>query len=374
MCSGDLPTLSVRSGRIFFHETSDKDGVQHYPTESNNDQEKGSTPKTPISPKTPQTAVTTNSYIDLWTEAAETLIILDWDDTLCPSTWISKHSRLRWNQVAPCFRLAATEEAAASKEGYPHAPNLTQQEMVLRGILQLERIKTLDEDAIMLERITQHTNTVAALLRLAVTLGKVVIVTLAEEHWVETSIRNFMPELQGLLEELEIEIHFAKKMNRPRYFRVAKEEPGHDLGQILKQDTMTQVVKKFYSQNDSRRRRGKTQSLSARSWKNIISVGDSPCEGLALQDIVFRHKQFTSSGVTKTCRCKVLKMVEFPTLERLTAELQVLMVWLQKLAHHDGDIDVDLEDIEDDTSPSSPLARLSIFGTPKRKRAVTDDL
>jgi hypothetical protein len=308
----------------------------------------------PISPTTPHTAVTTNSYIELWREANETLIILDWDDTLCPSTWISEHPRLRWNEVAPCFRGGCADEELGSSA---------------RG----NGCEAAAEDARMLEHLTEHTSTVAALLRVAVSLGKVVIVTLAEEHWVNTSIRNFMPGLQGLLEELGIEIHFAKKMNRPRYFRVAQEEPGHDLGQILKQDAMTRVVKKFYSgtshslRSSPRRRRRKSQPLSERSWKNVISVGDSPCEGLALQDIVFRRKQFTSSGLTKTCRCKVLKMLESPTLERLTSELQVLMVWIQNLAHYDGDVDIDLEDIEDDTNPSSPLASQEVRTMSKRK-------
>lgn len=290
-----------------------------------------------------ETFKTSYSHIERWHEASETILIFDWDDTLLPTSYIWNHPRLRWSEVAPCFRrgMAAENACVGTQAGVSAAcaspPPAT-----------AALAEEAAEDAKMLELLQQHASTVVALLRLAVTLGEVVIVTMAKDDWVDLSIRNFMPSLVSLLEELNIQVVYASSTSRPRYARLA-EEDGQDLTQILKAKAMQRVVKKFYTRVGKDEGSGNRRK---RSWKNVLSMGDSAGERLALQDVVFRHKQLDKFGVAKECRCKVIQMLRSPPLDRLTAELQVLVVWLQALVHHDGDIDLDFEELDEQEIPT----------------------
>jgi len=199
----------------------------------------------------------------------------------------------------------------------------------------------------MRHMLEQHAKTTAALLRLAASVGQVVIVTLASEGWVGTSICNFLPSLDGLLEQLGIEVVYAKKSIPAKFGRVFQQDEGHDLHKALKAGAMERVVRRFYSQSHERGGR------RDRSWKNVLSIGDSMAERLALQDVVFRHQQVDRRGTYKDCRCKCVKMLDEPSLGLLTVEVQVLLSWMNALVLHDGDIDVDFSDLEEE-APLSP--------------------
>lgn len=92
--------------------------------------------------------------------AATTLIIFDWDDTLLPSTWLQEQGLKLDSQEGP------------SKE----------------QTVQLGRAARL----------------AARTLRLAKHLGKVIIVTNAEKGWVELSCKKFMPRVLPVLEGVKV--------------------------------------------------------------------------------------------------------------------------------------------------------------------------
>lgn len=249
-------------------------------------------PQTPLTSKTPGT---NSSSADRWHEAEETLLIFDWDDTLCPTTHFCKR-------------------------------------------LQLESESRLEHQR------CQHMRCVETLLRLAVTLGRVKIVTLGQEGWVPISLQRWMPELEGLLEELGIEVVYARSAASMRLLRLAATNDSHELGNLLKRRAMHRVVTDFYRSG----RPGCAQTR-ARSWKNVLSVGDSHWERLALQDVIMHKRQVSSRGAPKPCRCKVLKTLSKPTLDTLIAQVQVLTNWMQVLVVHDGDIDLDFEELSEDS-------------------------
>jgi len=248
-------------------------------------------------------------HLVAWNRPSETLIILNWDDTLCPTTYLRGDPRIRLDRVAPCF----AGESAISAYSAP----------------------ALGENKTMLQVLEQHASATIAFLRLAASLGRVSIVTASEPGWVETSITNFMPTLTDVLMELGIEVVYARELIVSAFPRVAHDD-GADPIQTMKRFAMSRVIKKFYLM---------------RSWKNIISIGDSSAEGLALQDVIFRRQQVDSKGNGKVCRCKVIKLLSEPTVEQHTAVLQAMIAWLSKFVHHDGDIDVDFDDLD----PDSPL-------------------
>lgn len=279
-----------------------------------------------VSPKETKTPLTSKSHIDQWDTAHETLIFFDWDDTLCPTTYIWEDSRLKWNEVAACF-------ADSSIPG--HAP---------LEIPPSTQAKVPEKT--MLELFEEHQSAVIALLRLAATLGKVVILTLAEVDWVETSCRNFMPKVLDALEELKIEVVYARKSLSNRFIKRAHEEEN-DLTKVLKTRAMSRIVKQFYG----------TNSKTSRSWKNVISIGDSSAERSALQDVVLRREQRDSHGEPKECRCKVIKLISEPSVERLIAQVQVLSTWILTIVSQDGDLDIDFEDFDEDDVESPTRGR-----------------
>merc|ERR1712062_154185 len=76
-----------------------------------------------------------------------------------------------------------------------------------------------------------------------------------------------------------------------------------------------------------------------RSWKNVVSIGDSSAERCALQDVVSRRVQRSRHGRWKECRCKTLTLMQEPSLEQLTAQLKKVTQSLPTLVLHDGDVD-----------------------------------
>jgi hypothetical protein len=286
---------------------------------------------------TPQTS---KSHVDMWSMAEETLIFFDWDDTLCPTTYIWTDPRLKWNEVAPCF-------ADPSLPTYPSTPSdadpSTPNDKALSGSFSSQA--SLDKS--MLDRLEEHQGAVIALLRIAVAVGTVVIITMAEDGFVETSCRNFMPKVWDILSELHIEVTYARTSLSSRFVRKAREEEN-DLTKVLKTRAMSKMIKKFYGH-------GRDGSKSRnRSWKNVISIGDSSAERSALQDVILRKEQRDSRGVPKECRCKVVKLITEPSLERLTAQLQALVNWIATIAGQDGDIDIDFGDLIEDLEEDSP--------------------
>jgi len=297
-----------------------------------------STPVSPVGshaqelpgPMSPKSVLSTRSHLTSWCETSETCILLDWDDSLFPTTYVWGDPRLRWDQLAPCYEVG--------KEDIPAHPDCP-------------------EGRTMLDMLEQHSSTVAGFLRVAVTFGHVAIVTLAEVGWIETSIRHFLPSLQGLLEELGIKVVCARARMSSRFMRSVDEE-GFDMGKLLKTRAMSTVIKEFYTEAVGSAVAGKFDPDQSdlvhrkrsrdKSWKNVLSIGDSPVERLALQDVIFQKKQTDSAGVYKVCRCKTVKIMSEPTLDKLTAELQVLTVWLGRLVVFDGDFDLDLGDLDED--------------------------
>jgi len=225
------------------------------------------------------------SHLDRWAEPSETLVIFDWDDTLCPTS----HT--------------------VAQPSCEH------------------------DDAAALE---EHFAAVEDLLLHAADIGHVAIVTMAAEGWVERCAKRYMPRLEALLERLQIPV-FVARSSVPAFHRRGVLEECRDPGQFLKTHAIERAVREFYSGQGER----------PRSWKNILSIGDSQAERLALQDVVFRRQQRDRCGRWKECRCKTLLLLEQPSLAQLTAELRLVVQWLPALVCHDGDADleVDLDDL-----------------------------
>eukprot|EP00930_Biecheleria_cincta_P011465 TRINITY_DN1142_c0_g1_i2.p1 TRINITY_DN1142_c0_g1~~TRINITY_DN1142_c0_g1_i2.p1 ORF type:complete len:408 (+),score=76.85 TRINITY_DN1142_c0_g1_i2:42-1226(+) len=241
----------------------------------------------------------------LWKSPEGTLIIVDWDDTLFPTSWISTKD---WFQGWVRTR---------KWEGVASIPS---------------------EDRKSLNRLDTAAR---AFLLMADTVGQVSCVTLARRPWQEQSMKTFLPRLAETWQRLGVTVRYAQE---ERAVQAAEgvgstvgfgESPeGYLLHKLLharqKKKAMERELRKFYKEG---------------SWKNVVSVGDSHAELVAIQEIGFRHDNQKSarSGDFKRFRIKTVKMLEEPSADELLTELELIQSGLPPLVAVDQDFDLVLD-------------------------------
>jgi hypothetical protein len=248
------------------------------------------------SPMTPKSVWSSDTHIRLWDTPDETLLIVDWDDSLFPTTSVGSRVGAAWRQVESGSGWAESAEFKAYAE------------------------------------------VVIDFLRAASTIAHIRIVTMATNDWIQLCFSRLMPDFSAFLAELGIEIVIARDFLTHRVkAQVASDGNCRDMSQFLKTQAIDKVIKEFYN---TPRPDGPAKK---RSWKNIMGIGDSSAERLALQDVAFRHQQRSHSGRWKDYRYKTLMLLDQPSIEELTQEIGVLKRWLPELLSHDGDLDIDID-------------------------------
>ncbi|KAF4669055.1 hypothetical protein FOL46_001644 [Perkinsus olseni] len=218
-----------------------------------------------------------------WHLPSQTVVIFDWDDTIFPTSWVKWcHPHLQWSK--PC----------------PKDPKYR---------------KPLRECA----------KSAARLLREAKACANVGIVTLATQPWCTISVRNFMPELEDTIEELQIPIMYAR-MTVDKQVAADIKASGYCLNTIKKQRAMNFMLSRFYGE------------YRGQSWKNTISIGDARYERHALLNAVSEHH-----NNFKPCKTKTIKMMSGPEIEQLTAQHKILCAWLPFIVTKKQDFNIDLD-------------------------------
>eukprot|EP00929_Paragymnodinium_shiwhaense_P104723 TRINITY_DN693_c0_g1_i1.p1 TRINITY_DN693_c0_g1~~TRINITY_DN693_c0_g1_i1.p1 ORF type:complete len:360 (-),score=45.52 TRINITY_DN693_c0_g1_i1:290-1264(-) len=266
--------------------------------------------------KSVESATSTGSQAEFY-KPEQTIILFDWDDTLCPSNWI------RENRPALSFFKPAPVDPRFQKP-----------------LQELQR-------------------RVEALLRLSMTLGKVVIVTNAMEPWVETSCRNFLPQLTALVAQLPViyarsiyEVHTLEASKTKASAKAASSPArggalpglysangqnrlgnGHArqndelLPQRWKELVFDQEITRFYSRYDNQ------------SWKNVISIGDSIFERDAARRVVLNRPT-----AHKTCHTKTAKLLDEPDIGELIAQVQVIHDAIGLMVQYGGNLDIEIDE------------------------------
>jgi len=195
---------------------------------------------------------------------ADALIIFDWDDTLFPTSWILEQGLL-------------AEGATVSAEQEAHLEKLADQ--------------------------------VSSTLHIAMGLGKVVIITNAEQGWIEESCTKFTPSLASLLRAIDM---VSARSSFGQYTKVASE---------WKRMAFAHEVDLFYG------------SGHAGQQRNILSVGDSLHEQRALKSV---------SKCAPHCSGKSIKLFDVPSIGQLMEQHELLAGCLQDMVEYDGPLDVEI--------------------------------
>mmetsp|Transcript_83359 Transcript_83359/g.236243 ORF Transcript_83359/g.236243 Transcript_83359/m.236243 type:complete len:401 (-) Transcript_83359:79-1281(-) len=228
-----------------------------------------------------------------------TVILFDWDDTLFP-TWFLHEV------VLPCLP-GDTREA------------------------------TLPSDSPFREALATHASTVRALLMVSRAVAQVAIVTLALRPWVLTSAERFLPglDLPELLCRLGIPVYYAREHVKRPDACLAQVEEGVDIFTVAKRATMMKCLRKLYG-----RRKGLRM--------NVISIGDSLAEKDAIKEVLWAAcEQPQLAGMVATPLCKTVKFCHQPSVQQLGDQLQILAMWLKRMAAHGEDFDVSMDDPEE---------------------------
>ncbi|CAK0794976.1 unnamed protein product, partial [Prorocentrum cordatum] len=265
----------------------------------------------------------------MFAEKDQTMIVLDWDDTLFPSTYVRNDMKLKLS--------------------------LPLRDQKLPAPVKKQVFNNLMKCAAKAER----------LLRLCASYGKVVIVTLAKRNWVSDSCTLFYPGIGDILEELHVKIVHAQdgvSVDSEKVNAMDMREFEEFWGGI-KGRAISEEVRDFYSQYEGQ------------SWKNVISIGDSNFEKIGTMNATaeymrengievpsdlaspatesgpagFRPSEATTAvveGHAFHVRTKVAKMLDEPTVEELLVELELVRQWLPLMVRHDGGFSLDLDGLQ----------------------------
>jgi len=247
---------------------------------------------------------------DLFAHPSQTFIVLDWDDTLFPTTYVRDDLGLCWQTPMRNQKLDPKEKAEVSRN---------------------------------LQRCAENC---CSLLRAAVGYGKVVLVTLAKSPWVSVSCDHFFPAVGMLIQELGVPVIYAQEGTQVEYNKadMTTSENIEKHWSKVKGRAIAKEIRMFYSQYEGQ------------SWKNIISIGDSDFERLGTmqatdsymkQTGICRSKTVEVCGHVYKVRTKTFKMLDQPSVDELTVELAMVQKWLPLMIHLDGSFDVNLDDLED---------------------------
>eukprot|EP00746_Dinoflagellata_sp_MGD_P001989 gnl/MRDRNA2_/MRDRNA2_103814_c0_seq1.p1 gnl/MRDRNA2_/MRDRNA2_103814_c0~~gnl/MRDRNA2_/MRDRNA2_103814_c0_seq1.p1 ORF type:complete len:338 (-),score=44.46 gnl/MRDRNA2_/MRDRNA2_103814_c0_seq1:74-1087(-) len=256
----------------------------------------------------------------------QTAIILDWDDTLFPTSFLERSG----------FRNDLPMD---------QQPNMSQEVLI-------DFLKDIDECQAAAE----------SLLRCAQNFGRIIIVTLANRVGLRRHARLY-PRIFDLLKVSQISIVHARDYEA---------ENSTQTGMMLKAMAISRELERFYSQ------------YKRQSWKNVISIGDSNSEryGTLGATNAYVQKQFSNAKISKEeayrrswqdfdrdpdwsqnfegvydghmfkIRTKVIKLLDAPSSTDLAQELTLLLQWFPSIICYDECMDLVFNNLKEETVES----------------------
>ena len=208
-----------------------------------------------------------------WSSPSRTIILLDFDDTLWPTTWTARASELK-KVIGP-----------------------TKQ--------QIKNINTALEE----------------FLSKALKLGRVVIITLSNDKWLDQHLDQYLGDVKCLFEKVEV-------ISGRRLIIPEKDSKLNDqlLSIVLKRRAMRKALKSFYCR------------YTGQAWHNVISIGDAYFERDALVELASKHHSLSKVR----CRAKCVTLIQEPTPEELCQELHAFTACLRDLTIFNGSLEFTL--------------------------------
>ncbi|CAD7967487.1 unnamed protein product [Amoebophrya sp. A120] len=238
--------------------------------------------------------MTTGSQAE-YSNPDQTIIIFDWDDTLCPSYYVKSCGLLVNDPNADFDKLAARFPHREIDPKTGHVKEKSVGEEMQENLYELAKI---GENCI----------------RTALRFGRVVIITNAETGWTQVSCRKWLPTLLPLLSSMTV--ISARSTFEPK----GVESPAG-----WKTHAFKEVIEAFYSRYPNQR------------WKNVLALGDGRADREALHRV-------TEERLSEGCRQKNVKFIVKPSLDTLKKQLVLFTDVLEHLVFVDDHVDIRIEE------------------------------
>ncbi|CAE7206695.1 unnamed protein product [Symbiodinium natans] len=138
-------------------------------------------------------------------------------------------------------------------------------------------------------------------------------------------------EVNGSNQHLAAE---CRKM-QPLRITVYRAVPDRDPYVEAKRIDMVACLEKFYGRHPE--------------WRqNVLSIGDACTEQQAIKEVL--HQEANASERSTNARlplCKTVNLIDTPTLEQLSNELRILLVWLSHMVQYHKDFDLFMDQLDD---------------------------
>jgi hypothetical protein len=171
--------------------------------------------------------------------------------------------------------------------------------------------------ALLRANLAQLESSVISFLKAVKSYGDACLVTNGENGWVEQSCSRYMPSVVPYLKTVPI---FSAR----HFFE--KKDPHNPM--IWKLHAFTHLL-----------------SVASPAPRQVISFGDSNCEREAIK---------RACSAIKGCRVKTIKLVEQPSIERLSRQLDILAGIMSDIVAHPADLD---QEMKVESVASCPLAQ-----------------
>lgn len=245
-----------------------------------------------------------------WSRPSQTLIFLDWDDTIFPTT-----------EIVDNWGLSSKYDTWSS------------------AVLSAEQERLLGRWCDALHKYLTATCSLS---------DRCVIITNSRRPWVSECVKRFAPSLESLFsrddgphvvyanEAVASKVSPCASVRRnasPVRFRAPEAlSPEEQREQLTKAKfaAMRQEAKKFYAQ------------YPEQTWKNIISIGDARYEHDAAQDLAFRRK----GPAREQLRLKTVVTPTEPSIRDLIYQMRLVTLLWPAHVHFDGDFDIDMNTSE----------------------------
>lgn len=179
-------------------------------------------------------------------------------------------------------------------------------------------------DPFSFEDTQSHAELVERTLRAARAVGYVSIVTLSKNNWVIRSAKMYLPclDMKSLIQELGITVYYAQDDEISCPGSLASEDWS-----TLKQCCMDRCLR------DWRSVEGALAASKGAPKPSVVSIGDSIAEKEALKAVM------GAQGSDRPL-CKTVKLMDEPPLDKLSHQLQELVMWLDRMVLGKNDFDL----------------------------------
>ena len=222
-----------------------------------------------------------------------TVVVLDWDDTLLPSSY------LKVNGLLPNTR-------------YHHMTTIPHQTSIVLSSLSMSIIGLMEE---------------------ALRHGPVFIVTAAERGWVELSASLYLPNVIPYLNHMDVHVVSARTFFEKRYG-----VQGH--ASLWKKKVFTMIAKECFINTHGDDDDNNNVSCNMPYWDdprygafNLVSIGDSHAE---------RDACHTAAGSTPFTVAKTLKFIDKPNMEEVIQQVTLAHRSLRQLIAVESSLDLQL--------------------------------